>query len=104
MPFDAAPVRSPLPDNVAAQSALVLDMAEFYFRDGAQWAQQGFGSETGAKRCLLEAIIFVRRELGNRKDLTPEYLERAIDLKHPQCRKNLGKLFFGSEPHRRSLI
>ena len=37
MPFDAAPVRSPLPDNTAGQSALVLDMVKFYFRDGAQW-------------------------------------------------------------------
>ena len=33
-----------LPDNIAGQSALVLDMVKFYFRDGAQWAQ-GIGSE-----------------------------------------------------------
>ena len=41
MPFDAAPVRSPLPDNVAAQSALVLDMAEFYFRGGGAMGTAG---------------------------------------------------------------
>ena len=43
MPFDAAPVvRSPLPDNIAGQSALVLDMVEFYFRDGKRWARGGW--------------------------------------------------------------
>ena len=42
MPFDAAPVvRSPLPDSIAGQSALVLDMVEFYFRDGKRWARGG---------------------------------------------------------------
>ena len=66
MPFDAAPVRSP--DNVAGQSALVLDMVKFYFRDGAQWAQ-GIGSESGTHVCLLGAVRFVRRELGNSRTM-----------------------------------
>lgn len=45
MPFDAAPVvRSPLPSDIAALSALALDMVGFYFRDRPQWAQ-GIGSE-----------------------------------------------------------
>ena len=52
MPFDAAPVvRSPLADNIAGQSALVLDMVEFFFRAGAQWGQ-GIGSETGTRALL----------------------------------------------------
>ena len=62
MPFDAAPVRSPLPDNTAGQSALVLDMVTFYFRDGVQWGQ-GIGSEKGTHLCLLGAVRSVRREL-----------------------------------------
>ena len=90
MPFDAAPVRSL--DNIAGQSALVLDMVKFYFRDGAQWAQ-GIGSESGTRLCLLGAVRFVRRELGNSRDHAAEYLERAIDLKHPQCRKRLAKAY-----------
>ena len=90
MPFDAAPVRSL--DNIAGQSALVLDMVKFYFRDGAQWAQ-GIGSESGTHLCLLGAVRFVRRELGNSRDHAAEYLERAIDLKHPQCRKKLAKAY-----------
>jgi hypothetical protein len=93
MPFDAAPVlRSPLPSNIAAQSALVLDMVESYLRAGAQWAQ-GIGSETGKRLCLLGAVTLVRRELGNHEDRAAEYLERAIDLKHPQCRKRLAKAY-----------
>lgn len=93
MPFDAAPaVRSPLPDNIATQSVLVLDMVELYFRGGAQWAQ-GIGSETGTHLCLLGAVNFVRRKLGSCEDQAAEYLERAIDLKYPQCRKRLAKAF-----------
>jgi hypothetical protein len=93
MPFDATPsARPPLPDNIAAQSVLVLDMVELYFRGGAQWAQ-GIGSETGTHLCLLGAVRFVRRELDSCEDQAAEYLERAIDLKHPQCRKRLAKAF-----------
>jgi hypothetical protein len=92
MPFDAAPVlRSPLP-NIAAQSALVLYMVESYLRAGAQWAQ-GIGSETGKRLCLLGAVTFARRELGNHEDRADAYLERAIDLKYPQCRKRLAKAY-----------
>ena len=95
MPFDATPVvRSPLPDNIAAQSVLVLDMVELYFRGGAQWAQ-GIGSETGTHLCLLGAIQFVRQELGNCEDRAAQYLERVVDLKYPQCRKRLAKAFLG---------
>jgi hypothetical protein len=93
MPFDAAPVvRSPLPDNIAGQSAIVLDMVEFYFRHGAQWTQ-GFESGIGARHCMLSAITFVRRELGDHKDRAPEYLLRAIDLMYPRWQENVGKLF-----------
>jgi hypothetical protein len=93
MPFDATPAaRSPLPDNIATQSALVLDMVESYFCGGVQWAQ-GIGSETGTHLCLLGAVNFVRRELGNCEDRAAEYLERAVDLKYPQCRRRLAKAF-----------
>ena len=102
MPFDAAPVRSPLPDNTAAQSALVLDMVEFYFRAGAQWGQ-GIGSETGTRLCLLGATTYVLRQLNVRKDRAPEYLLRAIDLMYPQWQENVGKLFLrapgGTDEH-----
>jgi hypothetical protein len=95
MPFDARPVvRWPLPDNIAAQSVLVLDMVEFYFSGGAQWAQ-GIGSETGTHLCLLGAVNFVRRELSNCDDRAAEYLERAVDLKYPQCRRRLAKAYLG---------
>ena len=67
MPFDAAPVRSPLPDNIAGQSALVLDMVEFYFRDGAQWAA-GHGSGRRTSSACLKPSIFVRREIGYHSD------------------------------------
>lgn len=79
-------VRLPLPDNIAAQSALVLDMIEFCFRNGTQWAQ-GFESGIGTRHCLLSAVIFVRRELCGPKDNAPDYLMRVIAI-----RKNLAKL------------
>jgi hypothetical protein len=48
MPFDAAPVvRSPLADNIAGQSAIVLDMMEFYFRDGERWAHGSWRRAAG---------------------------------------------------------
>jgi hypothetical protein len=79
MPFDAAPVvRSPLPDNVAGQSAFVLDMVEFYFRGGERWAP-GSSSREGDRFCLLTAIQFVRREIGCHSDHSFYYLARAID-------------------------
>jgi hypothetical protein len=78
MPFDAAlAALSPLPDNIAGQSALVLDMVEFYFRDGERWAPRG-GRE-GDRRCLLTAIEFVRCEIGWHRDHAFYYLARAID-------------------------
>lgn len=47
MPFDATPVvRLPLPDTIAAQLALVLDMMEFYFRAGAEAPAAGRISES----------------------------------------------------------
>ena len=78
MPFDAAPVvRSPLPDNIAGQSALVLDMVEFYFDGGKRWARGGWWAD-GERRCLTEAVQFVRHETGRRDDRATDYLARAI--------------------------
>ena len=78
MPFDAAPaVHSPLPANIAGQSALVLDMVEFYFRGGERWAPGS--SREGGRLCLLTAIEFVRREIGCHSDHSFYYLARAID-------------------------
>jgi hypothetical protein len=80
MPFDAAPVRSPLPDNTAGQSALVLNMMEFYFRDGQRWAHRTWWEAAGEKRCLLGAVRFVRSEILSDRDQAEYYLARAI---HP---------------------
>ena len=78
MPFDAAPaVHSPLPANAAGQSALVLDMVEFYFRGGERWEPRT--SKEGERPCLLTAIEFVRREIGCHSDHAFYYLARAID-------------------------
>ena len=78
MPFDAAPVvRSPLPDNIAGQSALVLDMVEFYFQSGAKWQQHLLAADDG-RRCLLGAVQFVRLEIGSEDDRAFEYLIEAI--------------------------
>jgi hypothetical protein len=78
MPFDAAPaVHSLLPANGAGQSALVLDMVEFYFRGGERWAPGS--SREGDRFCLLTAIEFVRRETGCHSDHSFYYLARAID-------------------------
>jgi hypothetical protein len=78
MPFDAAlAVLSPLPANVAGQSALVLDMVEFYFRGGERWVPRTSGE--GERLCLLTAIEFVRREIGCNSDHAFYYLARAID-------------------------
>ena len=78
MPFDAAlAVGSPLPVNIAGQSALVLDMVEFYFRGGERWAPGSI--REGDRFCLLTAIEFVRREIGCHSDHSFYYLARAID-------------------------
>jgi hypothetical protein len=83
MPFDAAPVvRSPLPDNIAGQSALVLEAVEFFFEDGAKWNPRMFTSRDGA-RCLLGAIRFVRQQIACASDRAPLYLVRAIHPARP---------------------
>ena len=83
MPFDAAPVvRSPLPDNIAGQSALVLDMVEFYLRDGQRWAHRTWWQAAGEKRCLLGAIKFVRHDILSDRDQAEYYLARAIAPAH----------------------
>jgi hypothetical protein len=83
MPFDAAPVvRSPLADNIAGQSALVLDMVEFFFEDGAKWNPHAFTSKDGA-RCLFGAIRFVRQQIACAPDRAPHYLVRAIHPARP---------------------
>jgi hypothetical protein len=83
MPFDAAPVvRSPLPDNIARQSALVLEAVEFFFEDGAKWSPRTFTSRDAA-RCLLGAIRFVRQHIACAPDRAPHYLVRAIHPARP---------------------
>lgn len=76
MPFDAAPVRSPLTDNIAGRSALVLDMVEFYFRGGERWLCGTW--QRGEQRCLLGAVKFVRSEILCDRDQADLYLARAI--------------------------
>ena len=76
MPFDAAPVHSPLPDNTAAQTALVLDMVEFYFQGGKRWLHGTW--LRGEQRCLLGAIKFVRFEICSDHDQAEYYLARVI--------------------------
>ena len=91
MPFDAAPVvRSPLPDNIAGQSALVLEAVEFFFEDGAKWNPQMFTRRDGA-RCLLGAIRFVRQQIACAPDRAPHYLARAIHPARPDILR--------SDPH-----
>jgi hypothetical protein len=79
MPFDAAVTSDfcATPEHIAAQSALVLDMVEFYFRDGTLWTQRIFRRKNG-KACLLGAVRFVRGEIRHHDDLAPVYLARAI--------------------------
>ena len=93
MPFDAAPVvRSPLPDNIAGQSALVLDMVEFYFRDGSAMGT-GLRWNSGERRCLLEAVSSCGTKLGDHRDRAPEYLARAIRPDVPAMSENSGQAF-----------
>jgi hypothetical protein len=77
MPLDAAPVvPSPLADDIAGQSALVLDMVEFYFQGGKRWVPGTWLH--GEQRCLLGAVRFVRNQLADHKDNATDYLARAI--------------------------
>ena len=104
MPFDAAPVvRSPLPDNIAGQSALVLDMVEFYFRwrqamGAGAWRMDGSGS------AYLKPCMFVRREIGRHKDRAPGI---SGARQWTTCIRNVGKIWAGFSPgsgwHRRAL-
>jgi hypothetical protein len=83
MPFDAAPVRSPLPNNIAAQSALMLDMVEFYFDGGKRWGQNAWAR--GERRCLLGAVKFVRSQILCDRDQAEYYLARAIAPARPNA-------------------
>jgi hypothetical protein len=91
MPFDgttAKKTRRPERRTTALQSALVLDMVEFSFHDGAMWVS-GQWETCDGKRCLLQAVSFVRRQIGSRADRAPAYLARAIrdnDYKRTQDR------------------
>jgi hypothetical protein len=81
MPFDgttAKQIRRPKCDPTAAQSALVLDMVELFFRDGAKWAHGRWKTPDG-KRCLIGAVRFVRRQIGSNADRAPN-LSRARDF------------------------
>jgi hypothetical protein len=92
MPFDAAPVRSPLPDNIAAQSALVLDMVEFFFQGGANWGQLTFHQGDG-KKCLLGAVQFVQREICCTNDCAVDYLAEVMSGGHLRTYRNTSSSF-----------
>jgi len=80
VPFDGTVIRKrrlPKRDPSGAQSALVLDMAAFFFQDGKLWTRQHWKTRAGA-RCLVEAVRFVRQEIGSRDDRALGYLARAI--------------------------
>jgi hypothetical protein len=91
MPFDGTTVkktRRPKQHTAAGRSALVLNMVDFFFRDGAMWTHHQWETCDG-KRCLGEAVRFVRRQIGNRADRAPAYLAHAIhgnDHMQPQDR------------------
>lgn len=76
MPFDttAQPVLNP----IAAQSALVLDRLELFFRDGAMWHQCEWNMADHGPRCLIEALSHVRDEMDSWDDKARDYLERVI--------------------------
>jgi hypothetical protein len=81
MPFDGTtPAKPQLAQISAAQSALVLDVVEVSFRDGATWARDAYCTFDG-RRCLLEAVQLVRRQIGVQFDRAPDYLARAIRLR-----------------------
>ena len=80
MPFDgttAKTTRRLEQRTTALRSALVLDMVEFFFRDGAMWVS-GQWETCDGKRCLLQAVSFVRQQIGSRADRAPAYLAHAI--------------------------
>jgi hypothetical protein len=64
-------------DAIAVQTATVLDMVEFFFGDGSNWVQHRWRTRDG-KRCLLDAVRFVRREIRSDVDLAEVYLGRVI--------------------------
>jgi hypothetical protein len=81
MPFDGTtPARPQLDQLRAAQSALVLDVVEVSFRDGAMWARRAYSTLDG-RHCLLGAVRLARRQIGVRFDRAPDYLARAIRLR-----------------------
>ena len=93
MPFDGTtPAKPQLAQLAAAQSALVLDVVEVSFRDGAKWARGTYCTLDG-RRCLLEAVQFARRQLGVQFDRAPDYLARAIRLR----REYYGDFHVGTE-------
>jgi hypothetical protein len=80
MPFDgldAGPRRLLKRDPRGAESALVLDMVEFFFQGGRLWTQYSATAGNG-ERCLVEAIRYVRRQIRSRSDRAQHYLARAI--------------------------
>ena len=92
MPFDGTtPAKPQLAQISAAQSALVLDVVEVSFRDGARWARGAYCTTDG-RRCLLEAVQFARRQIGAQFDRAPDYLARAIRL-----RRGHGDLYLETE-------
>jgi hypothetical protein len=81
MPFDGTTLAKPqLAQLAAAQSALVLDVVEVSFRDGAMWARRAYSTLDG-RHCLLGAVRLARRQIGGRFDRAPDYLARAIRLR-----------------------
>ena len=88
MPFDGTTIRKrrlPKRDPSGAQSALVLGMTAFFFQDGALWTRQHWKTRAGA-RCLVEAVRFVRHEIGSRDDRALDYLAQAIRETYRDCR------------------
>jgi hypothetical protein len=63
MPFDGTiPAQWTQAVSTAAQTVFVLDMVEFFFRDGARWAP-GSWHTAGGRRCLLDAVRFIPSEI-----------------------------------------
>jgi hypothetical protein len=92
MPFHGTtPAKPQLAQLAAAQSALVLDVVEVSFRDGAKWARGAYCTLDG-RRCLLEAVRVARRQIGVQFDRAPDYLARAIRL-----RRGYGHSYTGTE-------
>jgi hypothetical protein len=67
----------PLPANTAGQSALVLDMVEFYFRGGERWAPRG--NRVGERRGLFAAIRTLDEKRRNTADDVYPVEARVID-------------------------